>query len=84
MSTGGVIGWQGAFTRITSMGKMHLVLVAAFAAAFFIFDAALPTPAAARWWDYPHSGYCPPGTCNKIGGWRALNVRNCRPANCQR
>jgi hypothetical protein len=49
----------------------------------FMFDAAFPTPAAARWWDYPHSGYCPPGTCNKIGGWRALNVRNCRPANCQ-
>jgi hypothetical protein len=29
------------------MGNMHLVLVAAFAATFFIFDAAFPTPAAA-------------------------------------
>ena len=26
----------------------------------------------------------PPGTCNAVGGWRALNVRNCRPANCSR
>jgi hypothetical protein len=66
------------------MHKLHFVFVAAIAATFFIFDAAFPTPAAARWWDYPHSGYCPPGTCNKIGGWRALDVRNCRPANCPR
>jgi hypothetical protein len=64
--------------------KLHLVSVAVIVATFLIFDAAFPTPASARWWDYPHSGYCPPGTCNKIGGWRALDVRNCRPANCQR
>jgi hypothetical protein len=62
------------------MSKMHLVLAAAIAATFLIFDVASPTPASARWWDYPHSGYCFPGTCTKSGGWRALNVRNCRPA----
>jgi hypothetical protein len=64
--------------------RLNLVLAAAIAAAFLVFDAALPTPASARWWDYPNSGYCPFGTCNKAGGWRAINVRNCRPANCWR
>jgi hypothetical protein len=66
------------------MVRLNLILIAAIAATFFIFDAAMSTPAFARWWDYPHSGYCPPGTCNKIGGWRALYVRNCSPANCRR
>lgn len=66
------------------MSKINLVLAAVIAAAFFMFDAALPSPASARWWDYPHSGYCPLGTCTRNGGWRALNVRNCRPAaNCR-
>jgi hypothetical protein len=66
------------------MSRFHLILTAAIAATFFIFDAALPTPASARWWDYPNSGYCNAGACNKVGGWRALNVRNCSPANCRR
>jgi hypothetical protein len=65
------------------MNKMRLILTAAVAATFFIFDAAVPTPASARWWDYPHSGYCTPGTCTRLGGWRALNIRNCLPRpNC--
>ena len=65
------------------MTRLNLVLIAAIAAMFFIFDAALPTPASARWWDYPHSGYCNPGTCTKSSGYRALNVRNCLPRpNC--
>jgi hypothetical protein len=66
------------------MNKIHLVLAAATVAIVLVCDAAIPTPAFARWFDYPHSGYCPVGTCNTIGGWRALNVRNCRPANCRR
>jgi hypothetical protein len=66
------------------MSKIYLVLAAAIVATLVIFDAAVPTPAAARWKDFPNSGYCPPGTCNMVGGWRALNVRNCRPANCSR
>jgi hypothetical protein len=64
--------------------RLCFIAAAAIVAALFIFDTALTTPAVARWWDYPNSGYCPPGTCNKIGGWRALNVRNCSPANCSR
>jgi hypothetical protein len=64
--------------------RMCFVAAAAIVAALFIFDMAIATPAFARWWDYPNAGYCPPGTCNKIGGWRALNVRNCSPANCSR
>ena len=64
--------------------KLCFIAAAAVVAALFVFDTALTTPAVARWWDYPNSGYCPPGTCNKIGGWRALNVRNCSPANCSR
>jgi len=66
------------------MIRLNLVLIAAIAATFFIFDAAMSPPALAKWWDYPHSGYCPVGTCNKIGGWRALYVRNCSAANCRR
>jgi hypothetical protein len=66
------------------MNKMHLVLAAAIVAMLLLFDAVIPTPALARWWDYPKSGYCPVGTCNLIGGWRALDVRNCRAANCSR
>ncbi len=66
------------------MNRMHLVLAAAVVAMLLLFDAAIPTPALARWWDYPKSGYCPVGTCNLIGGWRALDVRNCRAANCAR
>ena len=66
------------------MGRSHLYLMLVIAATMVVFDIALPTPAAARWWDYPKSGYCPAGTCNKIGGWRALNVRNCSTANCVR
>jgi hypothetical protein len=64
--------------------RQCFVAAAAVVVALFIFDTALTTPAFARWWDYPNSGYCPPGTCNKIGGWRALNVRNCSAANCTR
>jgi hypothetical protein len=65
--------------------KMPLVLAAAITAALALFDTmALSTPANARWFDYPHSGYCRIGTCNKIGGWRALYVRNCNAANCRR
>jgi hypothetical protein len=66
------------------MYKVHLVLVAAIVAIVFVRDAAMPTPAFARWYDYPHSGYCPVGTCNLVGGWRALYVRNCRASNCRR
>ena len=66
------------------MSRLHLVLALAIAAATLVFDVTLPTPATARWWDYPRSGYCPVGTCNKIGGWRALNIRNCSAANCGR
>jgi hypothetical protein len=68
----------------SSMNKTHLVLAVAIMAIVFVFDAAIPTPAFARWKDFPNSGYCPVGTCNLSGGWRALNVRNCRPANCWR
>lgn len=63
--------------------RRGLLAVAAVVAALGILDA-LTTPASARWGDYPHAGYCPPGTCNMLGGWRALNVRNCHPANCLR
>jgi len=66
------------------MNKIHLALAAAIVTIVLVFDAAIPTTAFARWIDYPKSGYCPVGTCNLIGGWRALNVRNCRPANCRR
>jgi len=64
--------------------RMCFVAAAAVVAALIAFDAAITTPAFARWWDYPNSGYCPPGTCNKLGGWRALNIRNCSTANCLR
>jgi hypothetical protein len=66
------------------MSKAHLALSAAVVVVLLLFDVAISTPASARWWDYPHSGYCPVGTCNLVGGWRALNVRNCRAANCWR
>lgn len=66
------------------MSKLRLAPTAAAIAMFFMFDVAVSTPAAARWKDYPNSGYCPVGTCNLVGGWRALNVRNCRAANCWR
>jgi hypothetical protein len=66
------------------MRRFDLVLALAVATTMLVFDAAWPTPATARWWDAPRSGYCPIGTCNKIGGWRALNVRNCSTANCAR
>jgi hypothetical protein len=66
------------------MSKAHLARAAAMVVMLFMADAAISTPASARWYDYPHAGYCPIGTCNAIGGWRALNVRNCRAANCWR
>jgi hypothetical protein len=65
--------------------KMSLVLAATITATLAMLDTmALPTSANARWFDYPHSGYCRIGTCNKLGGWRALYVRNCSAANCRR
>ena len=66
------------------MPRSHLSLALGMAATILALEVASPTPAAGRWWDYPKSGYCPAGTCNKIGGWRALNVRNCSAANCVR
>ena len=46
--------------------------------------AFLATPAAAQSvsWIKPNYGYCPPGSCNKMGGIAAKNVRKCSPANC--
>jgi hypothetical protein len=65
--------------------KISLVLAFSIIATLVIAETvARPTAANARWYDYPHAGYCPIGTCNKIGGWRALNVRNCSAANCRR
>jgi hypothetical protein len=64
--------------------RMCFVAAAAVVAALIMFDTVLTTPAFARWKDFPNSGYCPPGTCNRIGGWRALDVRYCSPANCLR
>jgi hypothetical protein len=65
--------------------KISLVLAAAITATLAILDTmALSTSANARWLDYPHSGYCRVGTCNKLGGWRALYVWHCRAANCRR
>ncbi|MGA2893863.1 MAG: hypothetical protein ABSE22_13410 [Xanthobacteraceae bacterium] len=65
--------------------KIPRVLAEALLAALAVFQAvALPTPTNARWFDYPHSGYCRVGTCNKLGGWRALYIRNCSAANCRR
>jgi hypothetical protein len=45
---------------------------------------SLPAAATRRWFDYPNSGYCPAGTCSGNGGFRAINVKNCRPSNCRR
>ena len=58
-------------------------LVAAAVVAFAIFDMAQPASAARSWKDWVNSGYCPVGTCNLLGGWRASNVRNCRAAHCR-
>ncbi len=66
------------------MSGARLVLGLAAVAAMLLFDVTVLTPATARWWDYPRSGYCPMGTCNKAGGWRALSVQNCSAANCAR
>ena len=28
-------------------------------------------------------GYCPAGTCVKSGGYRAINVKNCKAKHCR-
>jgi len=64
--------------------KTLLVLIAASAIGLLaITQTTTPASAQRRWSDWPNSGYCPPGTCNRLGGWRAANIRACKPRpNC--
>jgi hypothetical protein len=49
-----------------------LLFIAAFAVGLLAFLVATqPLSAARGWWSWPNSGYCPSGTCNKLGGWKA-------------
>jgi hypothetical protein len=65
------------------MRKIHLILAAMIVAKLAIFDMALPASAARTWKDWANSGYCPPKTCNLLGGRKAVDVRNCGAANCR-
>lgn len=58
--------------------------VALTAIVLVVCTLASPAAATRRWFDFPNSGYCPSGTCTKNGGFRAINVKNCRPSNCGR
>ena len=72
---------------LTMLGKQtmkSLLFIVAFAIGLLAFLVATqPVSAARGWWSWPNSGYCPSGTCNKLGGWRASNVKNCSAANCR-
>jgi hypothetical protein len=47
-----------------------LLFIAAFAIGLLAFLVATqPVSAARGWWSWPNSGYCPSGTCNKLGGF---------------
>ena len=73
---------------LTMLGKQtmkSLLFIVAFAIGLLAFLVATqPVSAARGWWSWPNSGYCPSGTCNKLGGWKASNVKNCSAANCLR
>lgn len=62
-----------------------LLFIAAFAIGLLAFLGTTQPVSAVRSWSYwPNAGYCPPGTCNPFGGWKARNVKFCRPRpNCR-
>jgi hypothetical protein len=45
--------------------------------------ATASTPAAARWVNPATAGYCAWGTCNRLGGIRAANVKFCKAEHCR-
>jgi hypothetical protein len=65
--------------------KTSLVVVAASAIGLAaILQTAGPASAARIWTFWPNSGYCPSGTCTKLGYWRAANIKFCKPRpNCR-
>jgi hypothetical protein len=65
--------------------KTLLVISAAFAISLLAVLQTSGSASAARIWTFwPNSGYCPPGTCTKLGYWRAANVKFCKPRpNCR-
>jgi hypothetical protein len=61
-----------------------LLFVAACAIGLLAFFAATHPASAVRSWSYwPNAGYCNPGTCTRGGGFRARNLRFCRPEYCK-
>jgi hypothetical protein len=64
--------------------KMLLLTGAAFAvAALAMMQTTQPASAVRTWSYWPNAGYCPAGTCNSAGGWKARNVSICSAANCR-
>jgi hypothetical protein len=54
-----------------------------FVIAGLVAGVAATTPVAARWANPATVGYCAWGTCNRLGGIRAGNVKFCKPENCR-
>jgi hypothetical protein len=66
------------------MKTLLFVIAASVIGVLAILDTARPASAARIWTFWPNSGYCPPGTCTKLGYWRAANVKFCKPRpNCR-
>ena len=65
--------------------KILLVVIAASAIGLLVTLGTVGTASASRIWTFwPNSGYCPPGTCTRLGYWRAANVKFCKPRpNCR-
>jgi hypothetical protein len=65
--------------------KTLLIVIAACAIGLLaMLQPAGPAAAARIWTFWPNSGYCPLGTCTKLGYWRAANVKFCKPRpNCR-
>ena len=52
-----------------------------FVAAAVVIGASIP--AVARWANPDTVGYCAAGTCNRLGGIRAANIKACKPEHCR-
>lgn len=62
---------------------MRKRLLPGFVIAALAICAVVSTPASARWFNPATSGYCAWGTCNRLGGIRAANIRRCRAEYCR-
>lgn len=66
------------------MKTLLVAIMASVIGLLAILDTVGPASASRIWTFWPNSGYCPPGTCTRLGYWRAANVKFCKPRpNCR-